>query len=149
MEGRRARRLRAGDVARRDVPTCRLGDRLDEVRTRVRASGWDACIVVNEAGVVLGRLGGAAWTEAGRATVEAVMKTPTTYRPDNLLESLLEVMHRKRAKSLLIIDSDGVLVGVIDRQDAERKVSASPSGRGQRRSGRRGVRARPRAWVAR
>jgi CBS domain-containing protein len=124
MEGTRARRARAGDVARRDVPTCRLGDRLGEVRTRVRASGWDVCIVVNEAGVVLGRLGPAAWAAAGRTSVERGMETPTTYRPDNLLESLVEMMRKKRATSLLITDSDGVLMGLVLRQDAERRLAA-------------------------
>src|SRR5262249_50006225 len=47
----------AGDVAHRDVPTCTLADNLQEVRERVRAAGWDTCIVVNEQRVVLGRLG--------------------------------------------------------------------------------------------
>ncbi|MGH7358768.1 MAG: CBS domain-containing protein, partial [Candidatus Rokuibacteriota bacterium] len=75
MKGTRARRPRAGDVARRDVPTCRLDDPLAEVRTRVRASGWDVCLVVNEAGVVLGRLGGAAWAARRGTTVERVMET--------------------------------------------------------------------------
>ncbi len=42
----------AGDVARRDVPTCSLGDRLADVRERVRGAGWDTCIVINERRVV-------------------------------------------------------------------------------------------------
>ena len=87
MEGRRARRAQAGEMAGRDVPTCRLGDRLGEVRARVRASGWDTCVVVSEAGVVLGRLGRAAWAR-GRDLPREGDDTPTTYRPDNLLESL-------------------------------------------------------------
>jgi len=47
----------AGDVAQREVPTCLLTHRLGEVRERVRAAGWDTCIVVNELQIVLGRLG--------------------------------------------------------------------------------------------
>src|SRR5919197_56123 len=46
-EGSNARRPRAGDVARRDVPTCGLDERLGEVARRVWAAGWDACVVVN------------------------------------------------------------------------------------------------------
>lgn len=122
MEGQRARHPRAVEAARRDVPTCGLDDRLGEVRTRVRASGWDVCIVVNEARVVLGRLRRAAWAKRGVVSVEEVMETPTTYRPDNLLESLVEVMREKRANSLLISDSDGVLMGLVVRQDAERRL---------------------------
>ena len=38
-EGRDAAIPRAGDVARRDVPTCGLDDRVGEVRERVRSAG--------------------------------------------------------------------------------------------------------------
>jgi hypothetical protein len=47
----------AGDIARRDVPTCALGDRLAEVQERVRAVDWDTCIVLNAQRVVLARIG--------------------------------------------------------------------------------------------
>src|SRR6266540_4053058 len=46
-EGSNALRPRAGDVARREVPTCGLDQRLGEVAQRVCAAGWDACVVVN------------------------------------------------------------------------------------------------------
>jgi CBS domain-containing protein len=152
MEGARAAQPRGGDVARRDVPTCRLSDRLGEVRTRVRASGWDTCIVVSEGGVVLGRLGPAAWRAPGPTVVEQVMDTPTTYRPDNRLDALVGVMRAKRAKSLLITDPDGVLVGQLRREDAERQATGRKRGRGVpstpargRRTGRkRGARRPPR-----
>ncbi|MGH2689826.1 MAG: hypothetical protein ACRDKW_13630, partial [Actinomycetota bacterium] len=39
-EGMNASRPRAGDVARDDVPTCRLDERLGDVRERTRARGW-------------------------------------------------------------------------------------------------------------
>src|SRR5688500_6058541 len=55
-------------VAGRDVPACRLADRLEDVRTRVRAAGWETCMVVNEAGVVLGRVGKQALDSAGAGT---------------------------------------------------------------------------------
>src|SRR2546427_9961578 len=48
---------RAGEHVRADVPTCRLEERLQDVRRVVSAAGWDTCILVNESGVVLGRLG--------------------------------------------------------------------------------------------
>jgi len=55
IEGSNAQHPRAGEVARRDVPTCGLDERLGEVRDRVRAAGWDACVVVNQERVVFGR----------------------------------------------------------------------------------------------
>ena len=55
-EGTNAERPRAGDVARRDTPTCRLDETIGRVRDRVREAGWDACVVVNEEGIVYGLL---------------------------------------------------------------------------------------------
>ena len=129
MAGRRGRRIRAGDVARRDVPTCRVDARLEAVRTRVRAGDWDVCIVVNEAGVVLGRLGAAAWRVPGRTRVDAVMRAPTTYRPDAPVDALGERLRPGRAQHLVITDSDGRLVGLVGRQELVQRRS----GRGRRR----------------
>jgi CBS domain-containing protein len=144
MAGRKAREARAGDLARRDVPTCQLDDRLDEVRARVRASGWDVCVVVNQSHVVLGRLGTAAWAVKGQTPVEAVMKTPTTYRPDTPVDALREMMRAGGARDVLITDSDGRLVGLLAGQVADR----SAGGR-RRRGGRRSGRIRPRGTPAR
>src|SRR2546428_759896 len=52
-EGTNAERPRAGDVARRDAPTCHLDERLGDVATRAASAGWDACVVVNQESVVL------------------------------------------------------------------------------------------------
>lgn len=55
-EGTNVKRKRAGDLARKDTPTCGLQDRLSEVRDRVRGLGWDAVVVVNDERVVFGLL---------------------------------------------------------------------------------------------
>src|SRR5216684_779837 len=57
LEGTRGSETRVGADINRDVPTCRLDERLADVRAQVRAAGWDACFVVNDEQVVLGRLG--------------------------------------------------------------------------------------------
>src|SRR5918999_6027463 len=46
-EGHEARTPRVADVARRDVPTCRIDERVGAVRDRVQAGGWDVCAVVD------------------------------------------------------------------------------------------------------
>src|ERR671937_1838139 len=69
-EGTLAERATAGDVVRADVPTCLLSDDLGEVRRRVRDSGWDTCMVLNEQGIVLGRLGRRAIAAEDGRTVE-------------------------------------------------------------------------------
>src|SRR6266851_7861328 len=82
IEGSKASIPRVGSVARRDVPTCRLGERLGDVSARVRAMGWDLCVVVNEGNIVLGRLRPPVLEGDADATVEIVMEPgPVTYRP--------------------------------------------------------------------
>src|SRR5262249_36215240 len=93
-EGTRASVPRAGDVARRDVPTCRLTDRIGDVRGRLPATAEPVCVVVNEAQVVLGRLRGPALAADPQLTAEAVMESgPTTIRPNELLADLSRRMH--------------------------------------------------------
>jgi hypothetical protein len=49
------------------------------------------------------------------------MDVPTTYRPDNLVESLVE---RGAARDEIVITtSDGVLVGLISRREARRLLA--------------------------
>src|SRR5919197_997398 len=56
LEGARGSATRVGAHLRRDVPTCRIDERLRDVTARVRAAGSDTCFVVNEETVVLGLL---------------------------------------------------------------------------------------------
>ena len=63
-EGKRSASPQIGDLLRRDVPVCHLGDRVDEVLQRVQTTGWGQCVVVNDVGVVLGLLRGEAFSMA-------------------------------------------------------------------------------------
>src|SRR5919106_2091033 len=56
MEGTKPSVRTAADVARRDVPTCGLRDRVDQVAEQVRLGAWPLAVVLNERRVVLGRL---------------------------------------------------------------------------------------------
>jgi CBS domain-containing protein len=110
----------AGDVARRDVPTCTLADRLTDVRERARAAGWDTCIVVNEERVVLGRLGRRAIAAESDESVEQAMTPgPRTVRPSLAAEGLLERMRARDLSSFLVTTPDGRLVGLALRTDLE------------------------------
>ena len=122
-EGRDAAIPRAGDVARRDVPTCGLDERVGEVREHMRGAGWDECLVVNGERVVLGRLRGTALEADGDTPVERVMEAgPTTVRPDERLASLVERMRDKGVGSV-VTTSDGLIVGLLKRADAERQLN--------------------------
>jgi CBS domain-containing protein len=122
-EGRRAEVPSAGDTARRDVPTCRPTERLGDVRERVQAAGQKVCIVTSEGGVVLGRLRGEAFDADPEASVESVMESgPTTIRPDLLLEEITEHMQEQRVGSILVTTSEGRLIGILYRKDAEQRL---------------------------
>ncbi len=128
MEGRTAGRRRAIQIARKDIPTCRADERLGDVRDRVRAAGHDQCIVVNDDGVVLGRLRGKAWENDANATVEDVMQLgPATIRPDPFLHELIERLQRRKIGSILVTSygshEGGRLLGVLYREDVERVLA--------------------------
>ena len=126
IEGELARQPLAGDFARRDVPTCRLAERIADVRARVLAAGWQVCIVTDESGVVLGRLRKDELHENPKAIVEQVMEAgPSTIRPDTKLEQITQRMQAKHLDHVVVTTLDGRLVGVLLRQEAEERLKDS------------------------
>jgi len=130
-EGTNAMRPRAADLARKDVPTGRPDEHLEDVRARVGAAGWDACVVVNEARVVLGLLRAAQLQGDPAARLEAVMRPgPSTFRPFVSIEEMARFMIEHALESSPITTSDGRLVGLLRRDDAVRAAQ-----RGQEKGG--------------
>lgn len=124
MEGAVADLTRADDVARPDVPTCKLQDTLAEVRARTHGSGWDVCVVVNEERVVLGLLRRAQIQRPpDDATVEDVMRPgPSTFRPNVDIREMAHYMDEHDLESAPITTSNGRLVGMLMRDDARREA---------------------------
>ena len=130
-EGTNAMRPRAADLARKDVPTGRPDEHLEDVRARVGAAGWDACVVVNEAGVVLGLLRAAQLQGDPAARLEAVMRPgPSTFRPFVSIEEMARFMIEHALESSPITTSDGRLVGLLRRDDAVRAAHRGQEGGG-------------------
>jgi CBS domain-containing protein len=128
IEGRWHSGNRVRAYARTDVPACRPEDRMAEVRASVGAAGWDTCFVTNHAGVVLGRLGRAALGADDDLSVEEAMTLgPSTVRPSLELDKAVERMRNQRLTSLPITRSDGVLVGVLLFDEAERALGSLPT----------------------
>jgi len=127
-EGRVAEQPSAGDVASADVPTCLLTDSLSEVRRRVRESGWETCIVVNDHRVVLGRLGRRAiGSDDDESVEEAMTEGPSTVRPSIGLDALVERMQSNNLSSWLVTTPDGKLVGLVLRSQAEERLRSEAS----------------------
>jgi CBS domain-containing protein len=117
-EGTNAQRPRLIDVLRRDVPTCSVGERLGEVRDRVAAAGWDACVVVGQERVVLGLLRARELRADPGLDVEKVMRPgPSTYRPFVSVEKMRGIMIDRDLESSPVTTSDGKLVGLVRKHD--------------------------------
>ena len=127
-EGTLAEQPRAGDIAQRDTPTCGLANRLGDARDRTQDADQNVCIVVDDRGVVLGRLRGNALREDPAATIASVMEDgPTTIRADASLEEITERMRKRGVGSILVTDPEGRLLGILYRNEAEQRLKESAS----------------------
>jgi predicted transcriptional regulator len=117
-EGTNTQRPRLVDVVRRDAPTCSLAERLGDVRDRVIAAGWDACVVVSQDRVVLGLLRAKELQADPHHLVERVMRPgPSTYRPSVSVEEMRRTMTERNLENSPVTTSDGKLVGLVRKQD--------------------------------
>lgn len=117
-EGPAATQPRAGTIARREVPTCRLTDTVGTARKQVDRTGWEVCVVVNDERVVLGLLGRDALAAGTQTSVENVMEPgPSTWRLDGSLADIAKYMERHSVNAVIISGSDGRLHGAVRRED--------------------------------
>jgi len=124
-EGKLAEIPSAGEVARRDVPTCTLDDDLRAVRQRVRDEVWETCFVLADDRVVLGRLGRRALASDDDNTVEnAMSEGPSTVRPSIGIDELIKRMDERELMTFPVTTPDGRLVGLVRRADAEKALAA-------------------------
>lgn len=118
-DGTNAKQPRAGEVARKDVPTAQLDERLGEVRDRVRAAGWDAAVVINSQRVVFGLLRSKELEKDPDLRIEQAMRPgPSTFRPYVSIKEMAKNMADHNLESSPITTSDGRLVGLLLQKDA-------------------------------
>jgi Mg/Co/Ni transporter MgtE len=118
IEGQKAQEPRIGSLARRDVPTARLGDKVGDVARRAEASGYDIAVVVTAGGIVLGIVDPKALEDSSSARVEEVMRPgPATYRPDVPVQELLEKLAPKHLRQAIVATPEGRLLGVFSTDD--------------------------------
>jgi CBS-domain-containing membrane protein len=118
-DGAKGNVRRVGELARDDVVTCRLEDRVAEVRPRVDTSPYGFALVTTARGTLLGRLRQSAMSAADEeAMAESLMQPgPSTVRPDVEASSLAERLDRRALDSAVVTTPDGRLVGVARRVD--------------------------------
>ena len=119
LEGRADTDTRVARLVRADAPTCRLDELVAEVAERV-ADDWQICVVTNDENIVLGLLGRRALSsDMDRRIEDAMTAGPSTIRPSARLDAIAKRMRDQDLTRIIVSRSDGVLVGVLRREDLE------------------------------
>lgn len=109
----------AGEAMRKTVPTCGFLEPVSAVSDRQSAIDGGFLVALNDDRVVMGLL-----TEtsdaADDATVEDIMIVgPATIRPSEPLAAIAERMTARGVDAVVVTSSDGKLLGLLDRRDAQ------------------------------
>lgn len=126
LEGRTAGRRRAVDIAR-EIPTCGPDEPLADVAERMGEIERPLGVVVGEHDVVLGRLDGDVFGDAGDANAGEVMElAPSTSKPDTFLHDLVEGLRGEPTQTIIVTAREpaeaGRLRGVLFLEDVERTL---------------------------
>jgi len=112
-EGVQAKKPRIRQMIHKDVPTCSLRERLEDVKSR-RRPNQDLCVVVNDKSIVLGVIQGEIWDANPQARIADVMNPgPRTLRPDMDPRDAQRVLRNYDASSAIVTTSDGELLGLV------------------------------------
>jgi len=125
-EGDQAGVPRAKDLLRDDVVTAQLDEPVGAIRPRVAGSPYGFAFVLAQDGTLLGRLRKAALEGDPDAAAQLVMEAgPSTVRADTKLEKLAERMRTHNLQAMVVTTPEGRLLGVMRRDDAERRLAES------------------------
>lgn len=126
IEGEEASVPRAGAVSKHDFPTCRPDEALSDVVDRL--GGHTLCAVVDEDGVLLGRLlQGDIERHRGKTAGEVAHKGPSTFRPDVPVADMAKWFDKRKVDAFIISTPDGKPFGVLYRADVEREAKPAAS----------------------
>lgn len=109
--------MRAGSVARRDVPTCSVDETVGAVAGRV--GEWPVAVVV-ENGCVLGLVRAETLGLDPSTAIGSVMQHgPATFRPSITCEELASYMDDKGRPRALLTTLHGELIGLVTKADLD------------------------------
>ena len=90
------------------------------MQERVQEASWNRCVVVNKERIVLGLLREKELSLDPKIPVEEAMRNgPATFRPNEPVRNMAKRMQDREATAVLVTTSDGRLVGLLYREDAE------------------------------
>lgn len=116
----------AHEIMRTDVPICRHTDRLGHVADVLVEPGEHEVIVLNDAGIVLGRIRREAFEKAPELKVTEVMEVgPSTIRPGTPLGEIAQRMRDARTGRVLVTTAEGKFLGTLFLKDAEVRLEES------------------------
>lgn len=112
---------------RRDAPSCRLFEPASVAIERMAAGGWTWCAVLNDEGVVLGRVRRekAEGAPEGSSAAAVMDEGPSTYRPDLPCEEMVESMKEGGFELAFVTASDGRWLGLVSRRACESLLEKS------------------------
>jgi Mg/Co/Ni transporter MgtE len=92
----------------------------------VQKAGWSACVVVNSERVVMGLLRGDQLAgDPARSIEQAMRPGPSTFRPNVAITEMAAYMAEHNLESSPVTTSDGRLVGLLMRTDADQAALES------------------------
>ena len=117
VEGSGPHHAVAGDVVDERVVTCGPGAGLDEIRAILDSHDASSCVIVNDHGVVLGRVRRKRLTDSS-ALDDVIEPGPSTVQLTEPLGPLTERMTKAKVESILVTTPKGELLGVLHRTKA-------------------------------
>ncbi|MEX2586442.1 MAG: CBS domain-containing protein [Actinomycetota bacterium] len=96
------------------MPIARLGETVGDAKSRVDEAELDLCLVVNAAGIFMGRLRGESLEVEPATPVEQAMEHgSSTVRPNEPYDALASRMSKRKIGSVVVSDLKGRLIGVL------------------------------------
>ena len=100
--------------------TCRLDDRVGDVRERIAGSPFGFALVTTPGGVLLGRVRGSSLDCDPNLLAEDVMEAgPSTVRPDKPADKVAARLDEKQLRFAIVTTPEGRLLGVFCRADLD------------------------------
>jgi rhodanese-related sulfurtransferase len=127
LEGEEGEVVRTAHIADRDAPTCSPDESLDAVASRM--GGSTACAVLDDDGVVIGRIRQDDLASRGKVARDVMFSRPSTFRPDVFIIEMADwFKKRPKATEFIITTPDGRFFGTLYRSAVEHVVEHAAAG---------------------